>query len=225
MSCLLTQRVYVVSSQLVCGRVGGVQPDLWRRGADATGPVCPENQPDQWSRPGRLSLYPAHPGKEASLQHTQLSTGLDHWAMVRGMFVKMVSHHQGRDLCLHRYKSVQQLLLCTAGKKYCFAHLPLSLKWPEHHILWQWHQGLYTMKCSHGDLPCLGLWPVPIHCVGWLLNLFKTHLSNSPLYTSSLLPVSASVAQHSASQPCVWCAYEFRMSIGGIVGYLKGSIH
>lgn len=43
---LLTQPVYVVSSQLVCGRVGGMQPELWRRGADEVGPVRPEDQPD-----------------------------------------------------------------------------------------------------------------------------------------------------------------------------------
>lgn len=176
MSCLLAQRVYVVSSQLVCGRVGCVQPELWRWGANATGPVCPENQPDQCSQPGRLSLYPAHPSKEASLQRTQLSTSLDHWAMVRGMFVKMISHHQGRALwmCSHRYKSVQQLLLCIAGKSTV-----------SHTCHWAWSdpstifydseiRGFIPWIFFHRDLPCLGLWPVSIHCVGWLLYFFKS---------------------------------------------------
>jgi len=78
------EAVHVVLSQLVCRRVGGVQSELWRRGADAAGPVCPENQPDQRRHRGRLSLCPGPSGHEASLQHTQLSTALDHRAMVTG---------------------------------------------------------------------------------------------------------------------------------------------
>lgn len=81
----------VVCFQLVCRGMGGVQPELWRRGAYATGPVCPENQPDQCRHPGWLSLCSAHPSQEAGLQHTQLSTSLDLWALVTGRHVSYLT--------------------------------------------------------------------------------------------------------------------------------------
>lgn len=81
---MFTQWACVVLSQLVCGRVGGVQPELWRRGTDAAGPVRTENQPEQCGRPGRLRLRSARSCQEADLQHAQLSPSLEHWAVVAG---------------------------------------------------------------------------------------------------------------------------------------------
>ena len=90
-SRLLTQPVYVVSSQLVCGRVGGMQPELWRRGADEASPVRPEDQPDWRSWPVWHSVRPARPGQAASLQHAQLSASLGHRAVVAGKPVKKIN--------------------------------------------------------------------------------------------------------------------------------------
>lgn len=100
---MFTQWACVVLSQLVCGRVGGVQPELWRRGADAAGSVRAENQPEQCGRPGRLWLRSACSSQEADLQRTQLSPGLDHWAVVTG------KHARGPFLCNSRMMSMYVL--------------------------------------------------------------------------------------------------------------------
>lgn len=82
-SCWLS-RVSLVSSQLVRGQVGGVQPELRRRGADAAGRLRPEEQPDPRRRPGWLWLCPADTCQAAGLQHSQLSPGVDHSVVVTG---------------------------------------------------------------------------------------------------------------------------------------------
>ena len=115
--CVLTQQACVVLSQLVCRRVGGVQPELWRRGADAAGPVRPENQPDQRRRPGWLSLRPAHPDQEAGLQLTQLSAGLDRWAVVTGKHVWKWSRVTAFPGVLTRVFMEAQFCQCDKKKK------------------------------------------------------------------------------------------------------------
>lgn len=103
-SLLLTQpRFSCVLSQLVGGQVGGVQPDLWRRGTDAAGWLCPEEQADPRRRPGWLWLRPADTCQEAGLQHSQLSPGVDRGVVVTGKAaLKLVpnSRHIKKKECM-----------------------------------------------------------------------------------------------------------------------------
>lgn len=106
-----------MSSQLVRGRVGGVQPELRRRGADAAGRLCPEEQPDQRRRPGRLWLCPTDTWQEAGLQHSQLSPGMDHGVVVTVLSeVRERPEEEGGDL--HEHPAWRQDAH-TAGQLVC----------------------------------------------------------------------------------------------------------
>lgn len=61
-----------------------MQQELRRRGADAAGSLCPENQSEQFRHPAKFSVSTFSTHNETSLQYTQLPTSLDHWAMVSG---------------------------------------------------------------------------------------------------------------------------------------------
>ena len=73
--------------QLVSRGVGGVQPELRGRGADAAGPVRPEDRPEQRGHPGRPQVCPAVPGEEAGLQRAQLPARLEPRPLVTGEHV------------------------------------------------------------------------------------------------------------------------------------------